>query len=74
MNILVTTTHFTCEAVVPEPKENMRDLMGRTEIGERPANIRKKDFEHVEELLTHEELCRKHVAVCVVTTSDVELW
>ena len=33
----------------------MRDLMGRTEIGERPANIRKKDFEHVEELLTHEE-------------------
>ena len=46
---------LTCEAVVPEPKENMRDLMGRTEIGERPANIRKKDFEHVEELLTHEE-------------------
>ena len=45
---------LTCEAVVPEPKENMRDLMG-TEIGERPANIRKKDFEHVEELLTHEE-------------------
>ena len=46
---------LTCEAVVPEPKENMRDLMGRTEIGERPANIRKKDFEHVEEFLTHEE-------------------
>ena len=44
-----------CEAVVPEPKENMRTFMGRTEIGERPAFIRKKDFEHVEELLTHEE-------------------
>lgn len=46
---------LTCEAVVPEPKDNQRTFMGRTEIGERPAFLRKKDFEHVEELLTHEE-------------------
>ena len=46
---------LSCDVKIPEPKENMRDLMGRTEIGERPAFIRKKDFEHVEELLTHEE-------------------
>lgn len=46
---------LTCEAVIPEPKNNQRTFMGRTEIGERPAFIRKKDFEHVEELLTHEE-------------------
>lgn len=46
---------LTCEAVIPEPKSNLRTFMGRTEIGERPAFLRKKDFEHVEELLTHEE-------------------
>ena len=46
---------LSCDVKIPEPKENMRDLMGRTEIGERPAFIRKKDFEHVEEFLTHEE-------------------
>lgn len=46
---------LTCDVTVPEPTENLRTFMGRTEIGERPAFIRKKDFEHVEELLTHEE-------------------
>ena len=46
---------LTCDVTVPEPAENLRTFMGRTEIGERPAFIRKKDFEHVEELLTHEE-------------------
>lgn len=46
---------LTCDVTVPEPTENLRTFMGRTEVGERPAFIRKKDFEHVEELLTHEE-------------------
>ncbi len=46
---------LNCDVKVPDPKENMRDLMGRTEIAERPAHIRKHDLEHVEELLTHEE-------------------
>ena len=44
-----------CEAVSPEPKENIRTLIGRTEIGERPAFERKKDFECVEEEMTYEE-------------------
>ena len=44
-----------CEAEAPEPRENIRTLLGRTEVGERPAFLRKKDFLHVEEEMTHEE-------------------
>ena len=40
---------------VPEAKENDRTPTGRVNIAERPAAERKLDFEHVEELLTHEE-------------------
>ncbi|MFC2734543.1 MAG: hypothetical protein ACFN2Z_03800 [Oribacterium sp.] len=30
-------------------------MIDRTEVGERPAFLRKKDFLHVEEEMTHEE-------------------
>lgn len=44
-----------CEAVVPEAKENSRVQTGRANITERPAYIRKHDFEHVENPYTYEE-------------------
>ncbi len=44
-----------CEAEAPEPKENNRIPTGRANITERPAYIRKHDFEHVENAYTYEE-------------------
>lgn len=44
-----------CEAEAPEPKENNRIPTGRAIITERPAYLRKHDFEHVENPYTHEE-------------------
>ncbi len=44
-----------CEAEAPEPKENNRIPTGRAIITERPAYIRKHDFEHVENPYTYEE-------------------
>ena len=44
-----------CEAKAPAAVENDRTPCGRANITERPANIRKKDFEHVENPLTYEE-------------------
>lgn len=46
---------LNCEAVVPKPKENNRIPTGRANITERPAYIRKHDFEHVENPYTYEE-------------------
>lgn len=46
---------LNCEAKAPEPKENNRIPTGRVNITERPAYIRKHDFEHVENAYTHEE-------------------
>lgn len=46
---------FPCETRAPEPKENMRIQVGRANITERPAYIRKRDFEHVENPYTYEE-------------------
>ena len=44
-----------CEAKAPEAKENNRIPTGRANITERPAYIRKNDFEHVENPYTYEE-------------------
>ncbi len=44
-----------CEAEAPFPKENDRTQTGRANITERPAYIRKHDFEHVENPYTYEE-------------------
>lgn len=46
---------LNCEAKVPIPKENNRIPTGRANITERPAYIRKHDFEHVENSYTYEE-------------------
>lgn len=46
---------LNCEACAPEAKENDRIPTGRANITERPAYIRKHDFEHVENSFTHEE-------------------
>lgn len=46
---------LNCEAEAPEPKENNRIPTGRANITERPAYIRKHDFEHVENAYTYEE-------------------
>lgn len=44
-----------CEVEAPEAKENSRIPTGRANITERPAGIRKHDFEHVENPYTYEE-------------------
>lgn len=44
-----------CGAKAPAAKPNMTTPTGRVNIVERPAGIRKKDFEHVECPMTHEE-------------------
>lgn len=44
-----------CEAQAPIPKENNRVPTGRANITERPAYLRKHDFEHVENPYTYEE-------------------
>ena len=44
-----------CDVVIPTPRENMRTPTGRANITERPAYIRKHDFEHVENRYTYEE-------------------
>ncbi|MCD8143845.1 MAG: FAD-dependent oxidoreductase [Oscillospiraceae bacterium] len=44
-----------CEATAPLPKENNRTQTGRANITERPAYIRKHDFDHVENPYTFEE-------------------
>ena len=44
-----------CEAEAPVPRENDRTPTGRANITERPAYIRKHDFEHVENPYTYEE-------------------
>lgn len=46
---------LNCDAEAPEPKENNRIPTGRANITERPAYIRKHDFEHVENPYTYEE-------------------
>lgn len=44
-----------CEVEVPPARENNRVPTGRANITERPAYIRKHDFEHVENKYTYEE-------------------
>lgn len=44
-----------CDVEVPAAKDNNRIPTGRANITERPAYIRKHDFEHVENPYTHEE-------------------
>ena len=44
-----------CEAEAPAPKENDRTPTGRANITERPAYLRKHDFDHVENPYTYEE-------------------
>jgi NADPH-dependent glutamate synthase beta subunit-like oxidoreductase len=46
---------LSCEAKAPLPKENNRQQTGRANITERPAYIRKHDFDHVENPYTFEE-------------------
>lgn len=46
---------LTCDAQAAEPKENNRIPTGRATVTERPAYIRKHDFEHVENPFTYEE-------------------
>ena len=46
---------LTCDTKIPAPKENNREQTGRANITERPAYIRKHDFEHVENKYTYEE-------------------
>ncbi|WP_044470733.1 NAD(P)-binding protein [Mannheimia massilioguelmaensis] len=46
---------FPCETKAPPPKQNVRIQIGRANITERPAYIRKCDFEHVENPYTYEE-------------------
>jgi NADPH-dependent glutamate synthase beta subunit-like oxidoreductase len=46
---------LSCEAEAPLPKENNRQQTGRANITERPAYIRKHDFDHVENPYTFEE-------------------
>lgn len=45
----------SCDVQVPQPRENNRQPTGRANITERPAYIRKHDFEHVENRYTYEE-------------------
>ena len=44
-----------CDVEAPLPRENTRTQIGRANITERPAYIRKHDFEHVENAYTYEE-------------------
>ncbi len=44
-----------CEAEAPLPRENNRQQTGRANITERPAYLRKHDFDHVENPYTFEE-------------------
>lgn len=46
---------LNCNAEAPEAKENNRIPTGRANITERPAYLRKLDFEHVENPFTYEE-------------------
>lgn len=46
---------FPCETRAPVPKENRRIQIGRANTTERPAYLRKCDFEHVENPYTYEE-------------------
>lgn len=46
---------FPCETQAPPPKENLRIQIGRANMTERPAYLRKRDFEHVENPYTYEE-------------------
>lgn len=48
-----------CGVKAPEAKMNNRIPTGRVNIGERPAYIRKHDFEHVECPMTHEEMMQE---------------
>ncbi|MBQ8930478.1 MAG: FAD-dependent oxidoreductase [Oscillospiraceae bacterium] len=44
-----------CDVEIPQARDNNRTPTGRANITERPAYIRKHDFEHVENPLTFEE-------------------
>ena len=46
---------LNCDVTAPEAKENSRIPTGRANINERPAYIRKHDFDHVENPYTYEE-------------------
>ena len=48
-----------CDIAVPEPRENDRTPYGRVEITERPARERKRDFEHVENGMSREEVVQE---------------
>ena len=48
-----------CGVKAPEAKENNRIPTGRVNIGERPAYIRKHDFDHVECPMSHEEVMQE---------------
>jgi pyruvate/2-oxoglutarate dehydrogenase complex dihydrolipoamide dehydrogenase (E3) component len=44
-----------CDVEIPQARDNNRTPTGRANITERPAYIRKHDFEHEENPLTFEE-------------------
>lgn len=46
---------LNCDVKAPEARENSRIPTGRANITERPAYIRKNDFDHVENPYTYEE-------------------
>lgn len=46
---------LNCDVTAPEAKESSRIPTGRANIAERPAYIRKHDFDHVENPYTYEE-------------------
>ncbi len=48
-----------CDIEVPHPRANDRVPKGRVEITERPARDRRKDFEHVENGMSREEVVQE---------------
>ena len=59
-----------CEAECPPACPNHREPVGRVNITEREARVRKHDFEHVEKRSAWRRRNRRLRAVCAVTTSD----
>lgn len=48
-----------CDMQAPSPHANDRTPMGRVEVTERPARVRKRDFEHVENGMSREEVVQE---------------
>ena len=48
-----------CDIEAPQPRENDRTPLGRVEITERPARVRRNDFDHVENGMSREEVVQE---------------